>query len=82
MPYALPSEFGTPLMPQPWRHEKTPGVCADCYSAQLMAENVSGTMMAADTLLIMAVLGPYIDFWSNASTRPRPLSPCCRRRAP
>ena len=44
MPYALRSEFGTPLMPlmpQPWRHEKTPGFCADCHSAQLTAENVA-----------------------------------------
>jgi len=64
-PYAFQYTFGTPLIPQPWRHEKAPGLCGDCYWSQLTAENVSGTIMAVDRG--HSVLGPYVSFWPNAS---------------
>ncbi|EOD28818.1 hypothetical protein EMIHUDRAFT_234479 [Emiliania huxleyi CCMP1516] len=57
--------FGEPITRQPWRHEKAPGVCLDCYNMQLTAENISGVIMALDSR--RHVLGPYVDIWSNSS---------------
>ena len=60
--------FGEQITRQPWRHEKAPGVCLDCYNMQLTAENISGIIMALDSR--RHVLGPYVDIYSNSRCGP------------
>ena len=63
-------KFGEPITRQPWRHEKEPGLCVDCFWMRLTAENIyiSGIIMELDSR--RHVLGPYVDIYSNSRCGP------------